>query len=69
VGAVTTGVLFGVSLALFAVTSWRSSLPSDPLRPRLLPWRLIMIGSGAAALLLLVHLLNLFGVETGHRPR
>jgi hypothetical protein len=31
------------------------------------PWRFLMLLGAAGALLLLVHLLNLIGVETGRR--
>jgi amino acid transporter len=63
---VTLAILIPAGL-LFALSFWRSALPADPLRPRLMPWRAIMIFSGAVALLMLVHLVNLFGIETGGR--
>jgi Flp pilus assembly protein protease CpaA len=57
-------VLAGV--ATFA--GWRGARPSDLTRgPRLIPWRFIMVLSAAFVLLALVHLVNLFGVETGRR--
>ena len=55
---------------LLAFSTWRSMQPADPLKPRLVPWRLVSVMAGGFALMLLVHLVNLFGVETGARgPR
>jgi hypothetical protein len=57
---------FAVALAVFS--GWRGSRPPDFVKgPRLVPWRWIMILSGAVALYLAAHLLNLFGLETGGR--
>ncbi|MBU6372233.1 MAG: hypothetical protein KJS97_05840 [Alphaproteobacteria bacterium] len=53
--------------ALFAFASHRAAQPADPLNPRLVPWRPIIVISGFATLVAIVHLLNLAGVETG-RP-
>lgn len=60
-----TLTVLAVSVALFAYGSWRSAQPADPLNPRMIPWRPVMIFAGVAALLMLVHLVNLAGVETG----
>lgn len=56
-----------VAAALFAFGSWRSAQPANPLKPRLIPWRLVMILSGAVAILMLAHVANLFGIQTGSR--
>jgi amino acid transporter len=54
-----------VAFASFsAMASWRASKPATH-KPRMAPWRLLFILSGATALYMLVHLLNLFGVTTG----
>jgi hypothetical protein len=37
------------------------------LKPRLIPWRLVMIVSGAVGILMLAHVANLFGIQTGSR--
>ncbi len=63
-----TGLTIAAGLAfaaLAAFASWRAGRPWDDARPPLLPWRFIIILSVFALLLALVHLLNLFGVETG----
>jgi hypothetical protein len=53
-----------LALALFA--GWRGARPPDPMRgPRMIPWRPIMVGSALGLILMLVHVVNLFGVQTG----
>jgi hypothetical protein len=59
-----TVILLGLALAVMVFTGWRGALPPDPMKgPRLMPWRFLMIGAAAAALLLLIHLATLFGAE------
>ena len=59
-------ILAGAALAAFA--GWRGARPSQPHRgPRLVPWRFIMVLAAAFVMLAMVHLVNLFGVETGRR--
>ena len=41
---------------------WRGARPSDFLRPRMVPWRFIMLLAGALVFLLLIHLGTLLGV-------
>ncbi|MDX2236801.1 MAG: hypothetical protein NW203_04475 [Hyphomonadaceae bacterium] len=53
--------------ALSAFASWRANQPVRIGVPRLLPWRGIIIFSGFFAILALVHLINLAGVETGRQ--
>lgn len=65
---VTTLVVLAVSAAIFIFGSWRAAKPADPLRPRLIPWRPIIVFAGAAGLLMLVHLVNLMGFQTGTNP-
>ena len=60
-----TAALFAAALGIFALGSWRLSHPADPLRPRLIPWRTLIIVAGAAAILIAVHLVNLLGFTTG----
>ena len=52
-------------VAVFA--GWRGARPPNPMKgPRMIPWRMIMLLSAACLLPMLVHLLNLVGVTTGH---
>ena len=60
--------LIGTFVCASAFAGWRGARPSDPSRgPRLVPWRFIMVLAAAFALLVLVHAVNLLGVETGRR--
>jgi hypothetical protein len=52
--------------ALAAFAGWRGARPPDLVRgPRLMPWRAIMVTAAAFLLVLVVHLVNLLGVDTG----
>lgn len=54
-------IVAAVALAVFA--GWRGSRPWDPRRGvRMIPWRFIMLLSGAAILVLAIHLGTLMGV-------
>lgn len=58
-----TLALMGVVIAVAVFSGWRGALPSQPHRGvRMMPWRLIMLLSGAAAFLLLIHLAALLGM-------
>lgn len=57
--------VLAASGAVFAFGSWRAAKPADPLNPRLVPWRPIIIFAGAVGLLMIVHLANLVGFQTG----
>ena len=58
--------LLAATLCLTVFCGWRGALPPDLHRgPRLAPWRFLMLLSAAGAMLLLVHLVNLLGVDTG----
>lgn len=37
----------------------------DKLKPRMVPWIIISLGSIATGFMLLVHLVNILGIETG----
>lgn len=62
--AVTLGVCAAFAAA-FAYASWRAAQPTVFGKPRLLPWRTIIIVSGFCALVALVHVVNLLGFQTG----
>ncbi|WP_242077867.1 hypothetical protein [Brevundimonas diminuta] len=60
----TTLVLLGVALVVMVFCGWRGARPPDPFKgPRLMPWRFLMVGAAAIAMLLLIHLATLFGAE------
>jgi hypothetical protein len=54
-------------LAIALAAGWLGARPPNPHRgPRLMPWRFIMLLAAAALLAMIVHLVNLAGVTTGH---
>ncbi|MGV3580288.1 hypothetical protein [Brevundimonas sp.] len=57
----TLSLLAGALIvAVFA--GWRGARPSDFLKPRMVPWRFIMLLAGALVFLLVIHLGTLLGV-------
>ncbi|HEX8570252.1 MAG TPA: hypothetical protein VF699_10080 [Caulobacteraceae bacterium] len=55
-----------VGIGLTVLCGWRGARPPDVVRgPRMVPWRFLMLLSAAWVLLMVVHLFNLMGVETG----
>jgi amino acid transporter len=61
---ITLAVVFG-GVGAYVLISRHASRPADPMRPRMLPWRPIMILVGFLVLVAVIHLVNLMGVETG----
>jgi hypothetical protein len=58
----TLSLLAGALIvAVFA--GWRGARPSNFLKPRMVPWRFIMLLAGALVFLLAIHLGTLLGVE------
>lgn len=57
------GIVTGVAFAVFC--SWRAGRPRDDLKPKMLPWQFLMILSAFVTMMLLVHLINVLGYETG----
>ena len=53
--------LLAAALTVCICAGWRGARPSDFLRPRMVPWRFIMLLAGAMVFLLLVHLGALAG--------
>lgn len=50
-------------LALAVFAGWRGAQPSNPAKGvRMVPWRLIMVTSGAILMLLLIHVATLLGM-------
>ena len=59
--------ILAVLVGLFAFGSWRSAQPADPLNPRLIPWRPIIIAAGVAGIIMIGRLVSLMGVDIGTR--
>ena len=56
----------GVSLAATVLSAWQSGRPrKDSVNARWIPWRFVVLVSGAILLLAVVHAINLMGIETG----
>jgi hypothetical protein len=54
--------------ALTAFCGWRGARPLDIVKgPRIVPWRMLMLLSATACIMMLVHLVNLAGMQTGRR--
>lgn len=61
----TLGLLIGF-VVVGGFCAWRGALPSQPAKGvRMMPWRPLMVICATGALLMLIHLINLMGVETG----
>ncbi|MDQ1154505.1 hypothetical protein [Brevundimonas sp. SORGH_AS_0993] len=61
---IPTLILLTAALAAMVFCGWRGARPPDPFKgPRMIPWRFLMIGAAAVALLLLIHLTTLFGAD------
>lgn len=59
-----TLILLAIALGATLFCGWRGARPPDPIRgPRMIPWRFLMIGAAALALLLLSHLATLLGAQ------
>jgi hypothetical protein len=48
------------------LAAWQSSRPrKDSLQTKWIPWRFVVLASGAVLVLAAVHAVNLMGIETG----
>ncbi len=61
--SITLGV-FALAVGLYVLASRHDARPADPLKPRLIPWKVVIIALGFAAFLALLHLVNLLGIDT-----
>lgn len=65
-----TAISLILLLALAVFCGWRGARPANILKgPRMVPWRPLMMICVVAMMLLMVHLLNLLGLQTGAQPR
>jgi hypothetical protein len=49
----------------FALCSWRAQLPTQFGKVRLIPWTFLSLACAVWAIFMLVHVVNLLGIETG----
>jgi len=62
----TTIIAALAALAVTVFCGWRGARPINVLRgPRMIPWRVLMLGGAVVTLLMAAHVLNLLGVKTG----
>lgn len=62
----TTAVAALIALAVTVFCGWRGARPINVLKgPRMMPWRVLMLGGAVVTLLLAAHILNLLGMKTG----
>ena len=63
---ITTAVAALIALAVTVFCGWRGARPINVLKgPRMVPWRVLMLGGAVVTLLLAAHILNLLGMKTG----
>lgn len=64
----TTVIIMAAAIVVGLFCAWRGAQPPNVLRgPRMIPYRFLMVLAAALAMLMLVHLANLAGFETGRR--
>ena len=66
---VITLAIFLVSASVIGYMSLLERRPRNSLTPRLIPTTPVILVFGFIGLLALVHLANLYGIQTGNRPR
>jgi len=64
----TLGV-FLTCAGIVGYLAWLERRPRKSLSPRLIPTTPVLLIFGFIGLLSLVHLLNMYGIHTGNRPR
>lgn len=58
--------IVGVSVLATGFAAWQSGRPrKDSLQAKWVPWRFVVLVSGAVLLLSVVHAMNLMGIHTG----
>ncbi len=60
-----TGGAFLACVGLAVLANHKSTEVWDEPRPRLIPWRIVMVFAAFGAILAIVHAMNLAGFETG----
>jgi hypothetical protein len=62
----TTAIAAVLALVVTVFCGWRGARPINVLKgPRMMPWRVLMLGGAVVTLLLGAHILNLLGMKTG----
>jgi len=64
-----TIALFVLGAVLAALFGWLGARPKQIGKPQMVPWQILMMVAAAWCLMMIVHLLNLFGAHTGGQQR
>lgn len=65
---VATLMLLALGAGVFAFAAWRHGRPPEPFsNPRWISWIVVLLVAATWCLVMLVHLVNLLGVETGRQ--
>ena len=64
-----TIAIFIACAAIVGVLAWLERRPRTSLTPRMIPTTPVILIFGFIGLLALVHLANMYGIQTGNRPR
>ena len=64
-----TLAVFLACAAVVGLMAWLERRPRKTLSPRLIPTTPVLLIFGFIGLLALVHLANMYGIQTGNRPR
>jgi hypothetical protein len=65
-GLSLTLALAVAGLAVTAFAAWRHGRPPNPAKgPRMIPWILVLLTGATWTLVMVVHAVNLLGIQTG----
>ena len=62
---IITLTLLALGVGATVGCGWMGARPKDYLKPRLVPWQILMLICAVFVLAMSIHLLNLFGMTTG----
>lgn len=60
-----TLIILALAIAVFVFGAWRDSRPREPGNPSLFSWKPVYAIALVIVILMLVHLANMFGIDTG----
>jgi hypothetical protein len=65
---IVTLSLLAIGVAATVGCGWMGARPKNYLKPRIIPWQILMLVGAVFVLVVAIHLLNLFGMNTGGPP-
>lgn len=66
-GVSLTLILLAAALPFTALCLWRGQRPATIGKVRYIPWMFLALGGASFSLMLITHLVNMVGIETGGR--